>query len=69
MRATIFELIRDYGEISCTELLIRCEQMLIDILEDSISWYTTRVKLDLEGRSEIEHVPDANPQKIRLKQG
>ena len=69
IRETILELIRDYGEISLTELLMRCEQMLVNKLEGSISWYTTWVKLDLESRGEIERVPNASPQKIRLKQG
>jgi hypothetical protein len=69
IRETILELIRDYGEISLTELLMRCEQMLVYKLEGSISWYTTWVKLDLESRGEIERVPNASPQKIRLKQG
>ena len=69
IRETILELIRDYGEISLTELLMRCEQMLVYKLEGSISWYTTWVKLDLESRGEIERVPSASPQKIRLKQG
>jgi hypothetical protein len=43
--------------------------MLADKLDWSISWYATWVKLDLKSRGEIEHVPKASPQKIRLKQG
>ncbi len=69
VRATILDLLHDYGEISLTELLMRCEQILVGQLEGAISWYTTRVKLDLESRGEIERVPGASPEKIRLKQG
>ena len=68
VRETILGLIRDYGEISSTELLMRCEQLRADSIKDSLSWHVTRVKLDLESRGEIERVPEASPQKIRLKQ-
>ena len=35
VRATILGLIRDYGEIHSTELLMRCEQMRADSLRNS----------------------------------
>jgi len=31
----------------------------------AIGWYTTSVKLDLEGRGEIERVPGSRPQRLR----
>lgn len=68
VRETILQIIRDYGEISFTELLMMCEHMLMGKLDGSITWYATTVKLDLEARGEIERVPDSSPQKVRLKQ-
>lgn len=68
VRETILQIIRDYGEISFTELLMMCEHMLMGKLNGSITWYATTVKLDLEARGEIERVPDSSPQKVRLKQ-
>ena len=67
VRETILEIIRAYGEIGFTEILIRLEQVPIDKLEGSISRYPEMFKLDLESWGEIERVPDASPQKIRLK--
>ena len=32
----------------------------------SVSWYTVSVKLDMEVKGEIERVPRAKPQKLRL---
>ena len=32
----------------------------------SVSWYTISVKLDMEVKCEIERVPRAKPQKLRL---
>ena len=38
--------------------------------EDSVSWYVTTVKLDLEARGLIERVPGAKPQHLRrVKKG
>ncbi len=68
IRETILQIIRDYGEISFTELLMMCEHILTGKFSGSISWYATKIKLDLEARGEIERVPSASPQKIRLKQ-
>ena len=68
VRETILQIIRDYGEISFTELLMMCEHMLMGKLDGSITWHATTVKLDLEARGEIERVPDSSPQKVRLKQ-
>ncbi len=68
IRETILQIIRDYGEISFTELLMMCEHTLTGKFDGSISWYATKIKLDLEARGEIERVPDASPQKVRLKQ-
>ena len=33
---------------------------------DSLSWYTTTVKLDMEVREDIERVPGSKPQRLRL---
>ena len=32
----------------------------------SVSWYTVSVKLDMEVKGDIERVPRAKPQKLRL---
>jgi len=32
----------------------------------SVSWYTTTVKLDMEVKGDIERVPGAKPQRLRL---
>ncbi len=32
----------------------------------SVSWYTTTVKLDMEVKRDIERVPGARPQRLRL---
>lgn len=32
----------------------------------SVSWYTTTVKLDMEVKDEIERLPGARPQRLRL---
>ena len=32
----------------------------------SVSWYTTSVKLDMEVKGDIERVPGAKPQRLRL---
>ena len=32
----------------------------------SVSWYTTSVKLDMEVKGDIERVPGARPQRLRL---
>ncbi len=37
--------------------------------QGSVGWYATAVKLDLEARGELERVPKARPQRIRLPQG
>jgi hypothetical protein len=67
VRKTILQIVRDYGEISFTELLMMCEHMLMGKLEGSISWYATTVKLDLEARGEIERVPGSSPQRLRWR--
>ena len=68
VREAILGIIRDYGEITFTELMMTCEHMLIGRLEGgSVSWYTTTVKLDLEARGFIEQVPGSRPQKLRLR--
>ena len=36
--------------------------------EGSVGWYATAVKLDLEARGELERVPGAKPQRVRLPQ-
>ncbi len=68
VRKAILQIVRDYGEITFTELMMTCEYMLMGKLEGgSISWYTTTVKLDLEARGILEQVPGSRPQKLRLR--
>lgn len=33
---------------------------------DSVSWYTTTVKLDMEARGLIERIPGSRPQALRI---
>lgn len=39
-------------------------QQLSDL--GSVSWYTTTVKLDMEVKGDIERIPRATPQRLRL---
>ncbi len=36
--------------------------------EGSVGWHATAVKLDLEARGELERIPGAKPQRVRLPQ-
>ena len=49
-------------------------EKVIDEIDDkqvneigSISWHTTKVKLELEVRGEIERIPESKPQRLRIK--
>lgn len=33
----------------------------------SVSWYTTTIKLDMEVKGELERIPGAKPQRLRLR--
>jgi len=68
VRNAILSIVRDYGEITFTELMMACEHKLSGKLQGgSVSWYTTTVKLDLEARGMIEKIPGSRPQKLRLR--
>jgi len=66
IRQAILEAIHSQGIVSFQGLVSLIEFQLRNRFEGSIAWYVTTVKLDLEARGEIERVPDAEPQQLRL---
>lgn len=64
----ILDAIRSQGVIPFKGLISLVEYSLRNRFEGSISWYVTKVKLDMEARSEIEGVIEAGEQKLRLKE-
>lgn len=69
VHAAIVETLRQRKEVTMTELMESTNQILEGGFDGSISWYTTAVKLDMEAKGEIERVPKAKPQRIRLAAG
>ncbi len=67
IRDAILDALLTHGEISFQELSAAVSERLPDF-EGSVRWYVTTVKLDLEARSVIERVEDANPQRLRIRQ-
>jgi hypothetical protein len=66
MRNAILENLRGYGALSFTRLGNLLEEQLLKSFDGSVMWYYTTVKLDLEARGEIRHVPNSKPQLIEL---
>jgi hypothetical protein len=69
VHAAVVETLRQHKEVTMAELMESTNQMLEGSFDGSISWYTTAVKLDMEAKGEVERVPKAKPQKIRLASG
>ena len=66
-RAILAELGR--GEVAFADLAERVRMRLDDELLarlGSVGWNVTTVKLELETRGEIERVPNAGPQRLRV---
>lgn len=66
IQASILESLRTNEEMTFQDLTQDVQRKLRGSFEGSIPWYVTTVKLDLEARGEIERVPDAKPQRLRL---
>ena len=66
IRQAILNAIRSQGSISFQGLVSLIDYNLRNRFEGSIPWYVTTVKLDLEARGEIERVPGAGEQHLRL---
>ena len=68
VRAAILDAIGETGELDFRDLRDEVERRTPPAMwEDaSVGWYTTTVKLDLEARGEIERIPRAKPQRLRL---
>lgn len=67
IRQAILEAVRSQGTITYQGLVSLVDYNLRNRFEGSIQWYVTTVKLDLEARGVIEHVPGPGEQKIKLK--
>jgi hypothetical protein len=68
IRNAILENLRAHGALSFTRLGNLLEEQLLKKFEGSVLWYYTTVKLDMEARGEIRHVPNSEPQSIELVQ-
>jgi hypothetical protein len=67
--AILTSIVDNGGEIAFKDLATAVANHLSLPFAGSIGWYTTTVKLDLEARGEIERIPKASPQRLRLKNG
>lgn len=66
LRDTITEIVRTHGQITFTDLLNEARQKLAAEFDDTVSWYTTTVKLDLEARHILRCERGSRQQRIRL---
>jgi len=76
VRAAILAVLTDTGEAGVRFMPSKKDSSpgLMDLVparlprdwSGSVGWYVTAVKLDLEARGEIERVPKAVPQRVRL---
>ena len=70
-----YDVIKDYilnimhrkGVISYQDLNDWAIQDLSNTFDGKVPWYVVSVKLDLEARGIIEHIPGTTPHQIRLK--
>ena len=65
--AILASIVDNGGEIAFKDLTTAVTDHLSTPFDGSIGWYTVTVKLDLEARNEIERIPKASPQRLRLK--
>lgn len=63
----MLDTIKQYGEISYSDLNDLAVDKLTDTFDGKVPWYVVSVKLDLEARGIIERVPKTSPHKVRMK--
>ncbi len=66
IRKAILDNLTAYGSLTFMELGSLLEDQLKFKFEDSVMWYYTTVKLDIEARGEIRRVFNSQPQLIEL---
>ena len=63
----IIKTVKKQNEISFDELTKLASKELSGSFDGKVTWYIVTVKLDLEARNIIERIPNASPQKLRMK--
>ena len=66
VREAILEAVRTNGAITFGDLAAEVRSKLEATFAESISWYVTTVKLDLEARGEIVRLQKSGPQRLTL---
>jgi hypothetical protein len=66
MRAVILANLQEYGPMTFRELGALIKEQLQNEFGESVEWYFTTVKLDLEARGEIRRVLKLNQQLVEL---
>jgi len=69
MAATILACLKASGEATFNELRALVEDVLAGNFEESLGWYYTSLKLDLEARGALQRIPGSRPQHLRLVPG
>ncbi len=67
VRGALIDVLQRRGEMTFENLLAALRRRLRGKICGSVDWYATWVKLDLESRKVVEHVPGAQPQRLRLR--
>lgn len=62
----ILQNLRLYGSMTFTQLGALVEEQLQATFTDSVTWYYTTVKLDMEACGEIRRIPDSRPQVVEI---
>jgi hypothetical protein len=68
IRTAVLNVVDEQGEMRFKDLPTAVEAELEEPFDDSLTWYVTTIKLDLEARGLIERVPGSSPQRLRLAQ-
>lgn len=63
---TILELVKEYGEISYSDLNDKAIDRLEGHFDGKIPWYVVTVKLDLEARGVLVRIPKTSPHRLKL---
>jgi hypothetical protein len=66
IRQSILASIHEHGAIAFQDLGRDVRNRVQDRFENSITWYVTTVKLDLEARALIRRIPRSRPPRIHL---